>query len=254
MGRTTTPGRGARRSRLPPLARALRASGEIVGGSAQIAVTALGAPLLRRWYLRWGATDRDARRALPGDELVAHPRLWSTRAVRIEASREQVWPWLVQIGQGRGGLYSFDALENAVGCNLHSADRILPEHQRLDVGDLVRAGPEGYPAWRVVDVEPARHLTLLAVDPRTLRSPPPADPVPARGYSRATWQWVLEPADAGRATRLLVRSRTACSPRLSPLWRLLEPVTFVMERRMLLGLRQRAERSARAGAAGVVDQ
>ena len=72
---------------------------------------------------------------MPGDELVAHPVLGYTRAITINAPADRVWPWLVQMGQGRGGLYSFDGLENLVGCDIHSTDRILPAAQQLAVGD-----------------------------------------------------------------------------------------------------------------------
>jgi hypothetical protein len=79
---------------------------------------------LRPWHIRWGATDDELARPLPGDEIVPRPRKWSTRAITIDAPAEVVWPWLVQIGQGRGGLYSYDWLENLAGCDIHSADRV----------------------------------------------------------------------------------------------------------------------------------
>jgi len=99
----------------------------------------LAAPLLRGRYNRWGATTSEVTAPMPGDELVPHPRLGYTRAITVNASPETVWQWLVQIGQGRGGLYSFDGLENLARCNIHSVDRIVGEHQQLSVGDLVRA-------------------------------------------------------------------------------------------------------------------
>jgi hypothetical protein len=211
---------------------------QILAGGAQIAVTVAGAPVLRHWYHRWGATDEEVDRVMPGDELVPRPDLASTRAVTIAAPPSTVWPWLVQIGHGRGGLYSFDALENLVGCDLHSADRVLPDQQHLEVGDLVRAGPEGYPSWCVVRCETARALVLVATtpgeDPRTLDLDGPES-------TRSTWQWVLEPTADGTGTRLLSRTRTSFPRTTSVLWHLLEPVTFVMERRMLLGIRERAE-------------
>lgn len=209
---------------------------EALVGGAQVAATVAGAPVLRRWYQRWGATPEELARALPGDDLVPSPELTSTRAVDIAATPEEVWTWLVQIGHGRGGLYSFDALENLVGCDLHSADRVLPEHQHLEVGDLVRAGPEGYPTWCVVRSDPGRALVLVA-PPDALTAPAATD----GEVTRSTWQWVLEPTDGGRGTRLLSRTRTCFPARASVAWHALEPVTFVMERRMLLGLRDRAE-------------
>jgi len=101
---------------------------------------------LRPWMLRWGTTREEAGRALPGDELVARPRYQQTHAVTIQAPPARVWPWLAQLGQGRGGLYSYDWLENRFGCDLRSADRIRPEWQRLEAGDTVRLVPEDFPA------------------------------------------------------------------------------------------------------------
>jgi hypothetical protein len=219
---------------------------ELLTGAGQIAVTVAGAPVLRRWYQRWGVSEEEAAREVPGDELVPDPDIASTRGVTVSVPPEQVWPWLVQIGHGRGGLYSFDALENLIGCDLHSADRVLPEHQHLEVGDLVRAGPEGYPTWCVVRCDPPRTLVLVAVAPGTSAGSGGggvAVDLTDEDPTRSTWQWLLEPTDDG-GTRLLTRTRTRFPRSTSVLWHLLEPVTFVMERRMLLGIRERAERAA----------
>ena len=105
---------------------------DVLVGGTQVLAVAVTAPLGRGRYNRWGATDAEVRAAMPGDDLVASPRLGYTRALSIAAPVERVWPWLVQMGQGRGGLYSFDALENLVGCDIHSVDRIMPEFQALD--------------------------------------------------------------------------------------------------------------------------
>lgn len=216
------------------------AASEVIVGGGQIAVTVLGAPVLRRWYRRWGATEAEARRALPGDDLIPDPDLTSTRAVDVAAPPEAVWPWLIQIGHARGGMYSFDALENLVGCDLHSADEILPDHQHLEVGDLVRAGPDGYPAWCVVRCDPPSTLVLAAIAPGGDEAAVPGD----HEDTRSIWQWSLTSSADGRGTRLISRTRTSFPRSTSVLWHLLEPVTFVMERRMLLGLRDRAERAA----------
>jgi hypothetical protein len=183
---------------------------------------------LRPWHIRWGATDHEIARPLPGDEIVPHPRKWSTRAITIDAPAEAVWPWLAQIGQGRGGLYSYDWLENLAGCDIHSADRLIPELQDLRRGDAVRLGPEGYPAYQVVGVEPGRALILGAHDP---------------DMGAHSWVFALEPIDQ-QAARLIVRSRDDYPPTLANviIWRLItEPAHFVMERKMLLGIKQRAE-------------
>jgi hypothetical protein len=186
---------------------------------------------LRPWHIRWGATDDEIARPLPGDEIVPRPRKWSTRAITIAAPAEAIWPWIAQIGQGRGGLYSYDWLENLVGCDIHSADRVIPELQYLEVGDVVRLGPEGYPAYHVVAIEPDRVLVLGGNDP---------------DMGMHSWAFVLESIDEQTA-RLIVRSRDDYPPTLANviIWRLItEPVHFVMERKMLLGIKQRAEAAA----------
>jgi hypothetical protein len=183
---------------------------------------------LRPWHIRWGATEAEIDRLLPGDEIVPLPRKWSTRAISIEAPAEAVWPWIVQIGQGRGGLYSYDWLENLAGCNIHSADRIIPELQHLRAGDTVRLGPEGYPAYPVAAVESGRALVLGGDDAQ---------------LGSHSWVFFLEPIDE-RTTRLIVRSRDSYPPTLGSfvIWRVItEPLHFVMERKMLLGIKRRAE-------------
>ena len=98
-----------------------------------VAVTVLGL----RWMARWGATDQESDGSLPGDDLIANPDLIATRAITIAPRAERVWPWVVQLGQGRGGFYSYDWLENLVGCDIHSADRIVPQWQAVTVGAQV---------------------------------------------------------------------------------------------------------------------
>jgi hypothetical protein len=183
---------------------------------------------LRSWHIRWGATDDEVARPLPGDEIVPRRRNWSTRAITIAAPAEYVWPWIAQIGQGRGGLYSYDWLENLAGCDIHSTNQIIPEFQYLEVGDVIRLGPEGYPAYPVAAVEPGRALVLGGDDPE---------------LGPHSWAFVLEPID-DRTTRLIVRSCGDYPPTLANfvIWRVLtEPLHFVMERKMLLGIKQRAE-------------
>ena len=92
---------------------------------------------LRPWHQRWGATHEEVEAFWPGDEFIARPMVSSTHAVTIQAPLSKVWPWLVQIGQGRGGFYSYEFVENAMGLRIENADRILPEWQNLQVGDVV---------------------------------------------------------------------------------------------------------------------
>ena len=205
-----------------------------VRGLLAMALVVPTAPLSRRWYRRWGATVEELRRPLPGDEIVAHPRIEHTRAISIAAPPSAVWPWLVQMGQGRGGLYSYDGLENLIGCDLHSADTLLEQHQQLRVGDHVLFGPadKKFPGQVVVEIQPGRAIVMCALHPET------------RAIERsATWAFVLEPE--GEGTRLIVRGRNGYAPGAANhvAWHVVEPIAFVMERRMLRGIKARAEKS-----------
>jgi hypothetical protein len=189
--------------------------------------------LVRRWQLRWGATNEEYDAALPGDDLIANPDLVATRAITVHALADGVWPWIAQLGQGRGGFYSYDVLENLVGCDIHSADRVVAEWQDLKVGDQVKLHPEV--ALGVAVVEPGRALVLRGGVPMGA-APPPYD---------FTWAFVVRERPEG-TTRLLVRERYAYTQRWAPL--LVEPVAvvaFVMSQRMLRGIRDRAERGGR---------
>ncbi|MBP1703747.1 MAG: hypothetical protein H6Q38_2854 [Chloroflexi bacterium] len=214
---------------------------ENILGAMQVGGTLLLSPILRGWYNRWGATPEEVTKPLPGDELVPEPRLGYTHAITIEASPENIWPWLAQMGQGRGGLYSYDGLENLAGCNIHSVEHVLSEYQILQVGDLIRLGPQGYPCFAASSVDPGRTLVLISADPKTGQAVQPTAQID-KGYSIATWQFILQPLDEN-TTRLLVRQRLSYSSDLTWVWRLTEPVAFVMERKMMLGIRRRAEKN-----------
>jgi hypothetical protein len=195
-------------------------------GSAAAAALAF----VRGRSLRWGAADEETRVALPGDELLPEADLTATRAVTVRATADAVWPWIAQLGQGRGGFYSYDFLENLVGCDIRSADRIIPEWQAVKVGDQVKLHPEV--GLLVALVVPERALVLRGGVPMG-RTQPPYD---------FTWAFVLRAGPAG-ANRLVVRERYRYSRRWAPL--LVEPVeliSFVMSQRMLRGIRERAER------------
>ena len=187
----------------------------------------------RRQQLRWGATNDECRRAMPGDELVAHPDLTSTRAITIHAGIDDVWPWVVQLGQGRGGFYSYDRLENLAGCDIHSATEVNPQWQDVDVGDAVRLAPEL--TLNVAIVEPPRTLVLQGgILPGAVTAP----------YD-FTWTFDLSPVSE-TTTRLVVRERYAYLTWWARF--LVEPVTvvsFFMSHRMLRGIRERAEVLAR---------
>jgi hypothetical protein len=199
-------------------------AGALAGASALFA---------RRGYLRWGATAQEALEELPGDGLTPLAGLVATRAITIRARAADVWPWIAQLGQGRGGLYSYDFLENLVGCDMHSADHIVTEWQNVEVGDELRLHPEV--PLEVVDVEPGRYLVVRGGVPMG-DTPPPYE---------FTWAFVVrEQADG--STRLLVRERYAYTRTWAPF--LVEPVeavSFFMSQKMLRGIRNRAERAAK---------
>lgn len=208
----------------------------ILGGVTGTAAVAAYVFILRPWLLRWGTTSDEADQPLPGDELVSQPILETTRAITIRASATEIWPWLVQLGQGRGGFYSYDGLENLLGLDIHNAETIEPEFQHLKSGDLV-------PFWRgggvqVISLEPQRALVLAGrFDGAGLEEL-------GGGGAGGSWVFILKALNE-HMTRLIVRSRVASFPPigLSVLFVrfLLEPAHFIMERKMLMGIKERAE-------------
>lgn len=205
-------------------------------GVGAVGAAATGAYLLlfRPWHLRWGATPTETQRSLPGDELISNPKQTATRAITIEAPVNEVWSWLVQIGQGRGGFYSYDFLENLIGCDIHSADRILPEFQRLAIGDKVRLGREGYPYYTVAAIEPEKYLLLSAGDPDPAGESPPVEDF---------WLFYLDKIDSN-TTRLIARNHRDYEPGIANfiIWHVIvEVLHFLMEQKMLRGIKKRAE-------------
>jgi hypothetical protein len=193
--------------------------------------------LLRRKQLRWGATPEEVAADLPGDEFLAITHLTATRAITIRADVGDVWPWVAQMGQGRGGLYSYDWLENLAGCRIHSADEVVPEWQDVGVGDDFRLHPDV--ALTVVASDPPHALVVQGGVSATGRVDTDG---PSAPYD-FTWAFVLVPEAAG-GTRLIVRERyryrtAAARPMVEPV----SVVSFVMTERMLRGIRDRAERA-----------
>lgn len=192
----------------------------------------------------WGATPAEVAATMPGDDIVGVARYRTTHAVTIQAPVDSVWPWLVQLGQGRGGLYSYDWVENLVGLQIHSADRVVPELQDLQVGDVVRMVPEGMQpelAYAVLRLEAPSLLVLGATTSR--------EDAFAAGMPFPCWTFSLRPTQTGD-TRLVVRFQSDFEPTLLGLLankHALAPVHFVMERKMLLGIKERAEHAERAG-------
>jgi hypothetical protein len=181
---------------------------------------------VREWVLTWGATAEEAARRLPGDDLLDRADIVATRAIGIDAPPSAIWPWLVQMGPNRAGAYTYDWVENLFGLNMHSADQIHAEWQNLKVGEVLRSR-EDRAGMRVEILDPDRTLSTRS--------------------EAGDWVWtfVLVPEDG--STRLLSRNRiamrAAAGQRLGML--VMEPGSLVMERKMLLGIKQRAERSLR---------
>jgi hypothetical protein len=201
-----------------------------------MSVTAVAAAaMVRGRLLRWGATAVETIELLPGDELVADPDLMATRAITIRAGVDDVWPWIVQLGQGRGGFYSYDSLENLVGCRIHSALQINPDWQHLDVGDTVRLAPEL--ALTVAAAKPSRTLVLRG------------GVMPGATVAPYDFSWTFDlSAVSANTTRLVVRERYAYTRWWARL--MVEPlsvVSFLMSRRMLHGIRDRAEQTSHEG-------
>jgi hypothetical protein len=209
-----------------------------------LAGTAAYIVFLRKRLLHWGATGVQARLPFACDSLLRDPIYQSTRAIMIRAIPKDVWSWIVQIGYQRGGFYSYDWLERKAGLTgLLSADQVVPSWQNLQLGDTVSISP--VTPLTVALLEPERALVL-----HTVMNPFSAEIVdrtrqPGTPFIDWTWAFILEPAGPA-VTRLLIRVRADFRPRLLGRllsWLAIEPVHFLMERKMLLGIKERAEAS-----------
>jgi hypothetical protein len=186
------------------------------------------APLYRHWHLRWGATDEEVRGSMPGDKIVPNPSFDATRAITIDAPPELVWPWIVQMGYRRAGFYTYALLDNA---GYDSADRVLEEYQPPKVGDWM-------PMAKQVNETTAFRVKAFALNKWLLWEKPDS-----------TWAWKLIPLDGGR-TRLVLRlkARYAWERPGSAILTLvlLEFGDFPMMRRVLKGIKVRAQRMSAA--------
>ncbi len=201
-------------------------------GVSAVGVVAAYILVARPRQLRWGASAQECEAPLPGDDLITSPDLVATRAITVRTSAGRVWPWIAQMGQGRGGFYSYDFVENLAGCDIHSADRIVAEWQDIKLGGEIKLAPAV--GLEVTALEPGRSLVLRGGVPMG-NTPPPYD---------FTWAWVLRDEPGGTA-RLLVRERYAYTrPWARFLVEPVEAVSFVMTHKMLRGIRDRAEQAA----------
>jgi len=194
-------------------------------------------PIIGRERLRWGTRGTEATDSLPGDALVPDPKWSHTLGAAIDAPAQAVWPWLAQIGQGRGGFYTYQTLENLAGCQITNTTTILPEHQHPAVGDAIYLFPSG-PPLRVEIADPPHALVLFGS---------PADLGAADTWGASTWQFVVNAGPEG-GSRLLLRYRYDHGPD----WRSrlvfgrfpLEVISFVMSRKMMLEIKRLAEHGA----------
>jgi hypothetical protein len=192
----------------------------LLAGAAAVYTRLLRAPILT-----WGATAEELG-PLPGDELLEDADGVSTRAITIDAPPSAVWPWIAQMGPApRGGAYTYDWIENLLGLDMHSADHVLPEFQDTRVGDTIGYGPNH---MRLERVEPEHVLAWRSED--------------------GNWVWSFVLRETGGGTRLLSRNRFRLPTLITRVGMLpMEPASLVMERKMLLGVKARAERLAAVG-------
>jgi hypothetical protein len=208
---------------------------EGIGGAARM-LLAFAAPFDRDARSRWGVDEATAAAPLPGDALVPAPRWGWTHGIEIEAPASEVWPWIVQIGADRGGFYSYQWLENVIGCALRNAEAVHPE-LALREGDGLLLHRKATPL-DVVTMVPGSHFVAFA-------GPAPADVAAGKPWVAASWLFLLQPL-GDRRCRLVSRYRCDTSADLAsrlaygPM--IVEPVGFAMDRRMLLGVKERAER------------
>lgn len=200
----------------------------LVSAGLACTASALYGAVVRERILTWGATRAEAQSSLPGDELLSDADGISTRAISIHAPAAAVWPWIAQIGPyPRGGAYTYDWIENLLGLNMHSVDRILPEFQHPEPGTAIGFGSNQMLLERV---EEPHNLAWRSRD--------------------GNWVWSFVIEGRGGHTRLISRNRfrlTTVAARIAMIP--MEPASLVMERKMLRGIRQRAERTDVDGAA-----
>ena len=210
-------------------------------GTAIMKVSLL-TPFLNERRRKWGATEEEVNRSYPGDDLVKNIKGEYLHAITINAPAADIWKWLVQIGQDRGGFYSYEFLENMVGCKIRNADEIVPEYQHLEVGDSIPMHPSMGSPYKVVAIEPDRALILLLrEDLVTGKDFEPGVKMPEK-YQNMSWLFFLDERDDG-TTRLISRSRNDWNESLGNkiFYGIFGPVTIEMDRKMLKGIKERVE-------------
>jgi hypothetical protein len=216
---------------------------EGIGGAGLMGIHILLLPLLRVYRIQWGITQEEATADLPGDELVSNPKLRMTWGITINAPIEDVWPWVVQMGQGRGGFYTYQFLENIAGCQIINADCILPEHQQIPLETGVSLAPD-MPLNVALHEEGHYFFLHSYMDMTTMEIVDPKQASFSEKFMNLGWGFYLQEIGENQ-TRFLSRWLTDYDPALInkiAINLFLEPVGFVMGRKMLIGTKQRAER------------
>lgn len=199
-----------------------------------IVVNLVATPFIRNRRQRWGTLGTEPSDPLPGDELVPEPRWSYTLGVSIDAPPEAVWPWIAQVGQGRGGFYTYQTLENMAGCEIVNTTEVLTDHQHPEVGDRIKLF-DGDPGLRIEMVD-APHALVLLGSPGNMKD--------EKIWGMSTWQFVIKPTDSG-GSRMLTRGRYDHSSD----WKSrlmfgrfpLEVIGFVMSRKMMIEIKRLAE-------------
>jgi len=206
-------------------------------GVALILWNLVATPFIGRRRLQWGTVGTEPTDSLPGDAFVPEPKWSYTLGISIDAAPEAVWPWIAQIGQGRGGFYTYQTLENLAGCKITNSTEILPDHQHPVVGEDIYLHPTA-PPMRIEIVDPSSAFVLLGS---------PGDSGVDESWGMSTWQFIVKPSPDG-ASRFLTRGRSDYSPgwktRLAYGRFPIEVITFVMSRKMMLEIKRLAERDA----------
>jgi hypothetical protein len=204
-------------------------------GATLIVWNLVATPFIGRRRLRWGTVGTETTDSMPGDELVPEPKWSYTLGITVDAAPEDVWPWIAQLGQRRGGFYTYQTLENMVGCGITNTTKILPVHQHPTVGEDIYLHPTS-PPMRIEIVDPPTALVLFGS---------PVDMGAEESGGMSTWQFAVNPGPGG-GSRLLTRGRYDYTPdwksRLAFGRFPIELITFVMSRKMMLEIKRLAER------------
>jgi hypothetical protein len=201
--------------------------GEALAGACLMAVCIFFRPVLRHWYSAWGATADELVCELPGDEYVPHRMGGYTQSIGIKAPARAIWPWIVQTGQDKAGFYSYELLENMVGCHIRNVDHIVPDFQTIAIGDKLLLHPHA-PGIPVAMIDPDKAVVYGGRQDENTGN---------------VWTFFLNEEDT--QTRLVARwafeyKRTPIAT-IAYCW-LLEPIAAVMQRKMLLTIKRLVER------------